>query len=135
MIVVSLNGNKLWQVYILSYGVGFGELLCKAVGNSDISRFLTFHDVVKCPHYFVNGSVIVPHMVYIQIPIVHTEMPETRINTHLNVLSAGNTFAISSCDRGRNLVGNHHILTFGEVTQGTSYIPLTGAVLWGLCPC
>ena len=126
---MSLDGDELRKAFFFRQRVRLGDLPCKAVGNTDVSGFSRLHDAVQAIHDVVNWCLPVPHVIDVEIHIVHPKVPQTGIDHVLDVLlTADALFDLLLCPR-KELGGNDHILTPREIPQRSANILLTGAAL------
>ena len=85
-VVVVLDGDEFGKALVLGQGVGLGELVGKAVGDAYIPRLARLHHAVEAVHDVVERHAVVPHVVDVEIDVVHAEVVQTGVNHGLNVL-------------------------------------------------
>ena len=126
-----LNGDEFCKAFFFGKRVRLGKLPCKAVGNADIARFSSFDNAVQAVHYFFERRVPVPHMIDIQIHIVHAEIGQTGVDHILDMPLTRNT-VLDLLRRARQKLGRHNdLLTLGKVAQRPADILLAAAALVG----
>ncbi len=128
---MALDGNKLGKALLFRQGVGFGKLPCKAVGDADIPGLACFDHAVQPVYDFIEGRLVVPHMIDIQIHIIQPQVAQAGVQHPLNVLLAGDSRRNLVLCAGKKLRGHHHILPLGEIPDGPAHILLAGAALIG----
>ena len=126
---MALNGYKLLEAFLFCQCVCLGKLIGKTVGNSDITGFSLFNDLVQTLHNIVKRSLVIPHMVNIQIYIVQSQIFQTGIDHPFNMFLSGNSLLDLLRCPGEKFCGNYHIFPLCKIFYRPAYILLTGTAL------
>ena len=126
---MSLYGDKLLETFLFSQCICLGKLVGKAVGNSDIPGFSFFYDLIQALHNIIKRSLIIPHMVNIQIYIVHPQIFQTGIDHSLNMFLSGDSLMDLFRRPGKKFRSHYHIFSLCKVPESPAYILFTGAAL------
>ena len=81
-----LDRDELRKAFFFCKGIGLGDLPSKAVGDTDISGLACLHDAVQTVHDVFDGRLPVPHVIDVQIHVVHPEVLEACVDHVLDVL-------------------------------------------------
>ena len=130
-VVMPLDGNKPGKAFLFSNGICLGELPCKAIGNADISCFACLHNAVQPIQNIVNRCVPVPHMIDIEVHVIHAQVLQACVDHVLDVLlSADPSLDFLLCP-GKEFRCKDNVLTLCKIPQRPADILLTGAALIG----
>ena len=128
---MALYGDKFGKSLPLCQGVCLGQLVGIAVGNTDISGLALLHHIVQPLHDIVERALIVPHVVDVQIHIVHAQIFQALVY-HLLDMGLGCDAGLHLLGRaGQELGGHHHLIPLCEILQRPAQVLLTGAALVG----
>ena len=128
-IIMALNGYKLLEAFLFCQCVCLCKLIGKTVGNSDIAGFSLFHDLVQALHNIVKRSLIIPHMVNIQIYIVQSQIFQTGIDHPFNMFLSGNSLLDFLRSPGEKFRSYYPIFPLCKIFYRPAYILFTGAAL------
>ena len=128
---VVLHAHELGESLALGERVGLLELPRVGVGDADVACLAGLHHGVKTLHDVEERRVVIPHVIDVEVHVVHAQVREARIDAVGDVLLAGHAGCdVVSCAR-QKLRGNHHVIALREVAQGAPQIRLRGAALIG----
>ena len=130
-VVVALHGDKLGKALLLCQRVGLSKLVGVAVGDADIARLAGFDGFVEAVHDVEKRRPVVPHVVDVEIDVIHAEVLQAPVQHAADVLltaDAGGDFLVGA---GQELGGHHHAVAAGEVAQGAAKVLFAGAALVG----
>ena len=128
---MALNGDEFGKALPLCQGVGLGQLIGKAVGDTDIPDFSRLYHPVQPIQNVVERCLIVPHVIDIQVDVVKSKVLQAGVHHLLDVLLPGSPRGDLLLGAGQELGGHHHILPPGKVPDRPAHILLTGAALVG----
>ena len=128
-IIMALNRHEFCESFFFRQCIGFCQLVGKAVGNTDISRFSGLDDPVQSVHDVKKGRLVVPHMVNVQIHIIDAEIFQACIDHLFNMLLSGNSGSDFLLRARQKLCRYNHILPLCKIPERTPYILFTGAAL------
>ena len=103
----------------------------KAVGYADVSCLACFYDAVKSVEDIVKRRVPVPHVIDVQIHIVHAQIFKAGVDHVLYVLLPGDARLYLLRSTRKKFGRNDYLVTLGIITQRSSNELLTGATLVG----
>lgn len=92
-----LYRDEFAKSLLLGQGIGFGQLPGKAVGNADGAHLACLYDAIEAIHDFIERRSVIPHMIDIQIHIIHPQMLQAPIQQIGDMLLAA--------DAGGDLLG------------------------------
>ena len=124
-----LHRHKFRKSLFFRQGVGLGKLPGKAVGDPDITGFSLFYNPVQAVHDVIKRRRVIPHMINIQIHMVHSQISEAGIHELLNMLLPGDARFDLFRRAGQEFRRHHHFITAGKIPQGAAQILLAGAAL------
>ena len=73
-VVVPLNRDKLGKALLPGKVVCLGQLIGQAVGDADVARLAGLDHAVQAVQNVVERGLIVPHVVDVQVDIVHPQI-------------------------------------------------------------
>ena len=82
---------------------------------TDIPCFSCFYDPVQAIHDLIKGRLIIPHMVNVEIHIIHAEIVKAFINHLFNILLSGNSRLYILFCAGKELGCHHKVFSFAIV--------------------
>ena len=130
-VVMSLDGNKLREAFLLRQGIRLGDLPCKAVGDADVSGLSSLYDAVQAIHDIYDRRLPVPHVIDIQIHVVHAKILQACVDHVFDMLLAADAFLdLFLCSR-QELGGDDHLVPLCKVPERSADILFTGAALIG----
>ena len=128
-VIVTLDGDKFGKALFLRQGVGLAELPCKAVGDADIPGFACLHGVVQSLHDVIKGRLVIPHVIDVQVHIVHPQVLKALVQHPPDMLLAADALRDLLIGTGKKLGGHHHLVSLGKIPEGTTYILFAGTAL------
>ena len=126
-----LDGDEFGKALPLCQSVGLTELPSKAVRNPDVPGFARLHSVVQSLHDVIKGRLVIPHMVDVEVHIVHPQVLQALIQHPPDVLLAADPRFDLLIGTGEKLGGHHNLAPLGKIPECTAYILFTGAALVG----
>ena len=126
---MSLHGNKGSKALPAGQFIGLAQLPGEAVGDADIACFTRLDGIVQPLHDFVKRRSVVPHMIDVQVHMVHAQVLQAFVQhaPHM-LLSADSRVDLLMGAHGK-FGGHHHVLPAGKVPESAAQILLAGAVL------
>ena len=124
-----LDGDEFSKAFLFCQGISLGDLPGKAVGDADVSGFSRLHYAVQPIHDIFDRRLPVPHVINIEIYIVHTEIVKACVYHVFNMLlPADAAFDLFLCP-GKEFRGNDYIIAFCEVAKRPADILFACAAL------
>ena len=126
-----LDGDEFRPAFFFRQGVCLRQLPGVAVGDADVTRFACFHHAIQTIQNIFNRRLPVPHVIDIQVHMIHTQVLQARVDHAFNVrlsVDAGFNLVLRA---GEEFGGHHHFVPPGKVPQGPAHILLAGAALIG----
>ena len=130
-VVVPLHGDKLGKPLPVSQIVRPAQLPGEAVGNADIAGLSLLHHLVQTVQKVIEWCLIVPHVVNVQVHMVHPQVFQTLFQHGPDMLLAGNPCGDLLVGAGEKFGGYHHLVPFGKVPKGPAQVLFAGAGLVG----
>ncbi len=109
-----LNGDKPGKALFFRQGVGLGQLVGKAVGNADIPHLARFYHAVEPFHHVIERGLVIPHVIDIQVNIVHAQVFQAGVHHLFDVLLAGDACVDFVLGAGQKFGGHHHSSRFAK---------------------
>ena len=128
-----LDGDEFGKALVLGQGVGLGQLIGKAVGDAYIPRLAGLNHAVEAVHDVIERHAVVPHVVDVQIDVVHAEVAQTGVYHGLNVLLGGDAALYLLVGEREELGGHDYLVAAREVAQRAAQVLLAGAALVAYC--
>ncbi len=128
-VVMSLYGHKLCQTVFPRVEIRLCKLPHEAVGNADIPCLSRLDRVVQPLHDFFHWRVIVPHVIDIEVNIVHSEIFKASIQIIFNVFLTADTRVDLVLRAWGELCSDHIIVPFCKISECFAHILLAGSVL------
>ena len=128
-VVVALYRHELGKALPLRQGVCLAQLPGKAVGDADISGLALPHHLVQTIHDVIERRLVVPHMVDIQVHMVHAQVLQALLQQAADMLLSGHAGGDLLIGPGKELGGHHDLIPPGEVPQGPAQVLLAGTAL------
>ena len=126
---MSLYGHKFRKSFFFCQSVRLGELVGITVGDADVSRLACLHHIVQPFHNVIKRCGIIPHMVNIQIYIIHSQILKALIDHHLYMLLRGHAlFDFLRC-AGKEFRSDYDVISLCKVFERTPKILLTRTTL------
>ena len=119
------------EAFLLGQGVGLGQLIGETVGDADVAGLAGLYNSVQPVQNVVQGRLVVPHVVDVEVHIVHPQIFQAGVNHLLNVALARDAVLDFFRGAGQEFGGYHHLVPAGKVSQGPAQILLAGAALVG----
>ena len=132
-IIVSLHRYEGRKALPLCQSVCLGQLPGKAVGNPDISGLSRLHYAVQPFHDIVKRRRIIPHMIDIEIHILHAQIFQAGINHPLYMLLPGHALFHLLGRTRQELGGHHHLIPLRIILQRASHILFACSALVSDC--
>ena len=126
---MSLDGNKFCKSLFFRQPIGLCQLPCETVGNADIPSFSRLHNIVQSLHDVIKRRLVIPHMINVQIHVVHAEIFKALIDHALYMLLPCNSPCNLILCTGQEFCRHHHLVTLGKIPQRPSHILLACAAL------
>ena len=130
-VVVPLHGHELRPALPLGDGVGLRQLPGEAVGYADAARPARLHLPVQAVQYVLDGRLPVPHVVDVQVDVIHAQVFKALVQHIFDVLLPGDARLDLVLRPGQELGGHHHLVPLRKVPQGAAHVLLAGAGLVG----
>ena len=128
-VIVALDGDKFREAFLFRQSVCLRELIRKAVGNADIPGLSGLYHPVQPVHDIVQRGLIIPHVINIEIHMVHAEIFQAGIDHPLDVHLSGHA-RFDLLRRARQKFGGHHnAVPFREIFKRPAKILFAGAAL------
>lgn len=83
---MALNGDKFGESLPLGDGVCLGKLPCEVVGDTNIPSLVGFDRMVQAFQDIIDGCLMVPHMIDVQIYIIHAKILEALVQRPADML-------------------------------------------------
>ncbi len=128
---MALHGNELRPALPLGDGVGPAKLPGEAVGDADIARLAGLHLTIEAVQYVLDGGLPVPHVIDIQVHVIHAQVLKALVQHAFDVLLAGDARLDLVLGAGQELGRHHHLIPLGEIPKRTAHVLLAGAGLVG----
>ena len=126
---MSLHRNKRRKAFLFCQRVCFGKLIGEAVGYSDIACFSGADDAAQSLHDVVERRSVVPHMIDVEVHVVHAEVFQALVQHALDVLYAGNAGCDLPVRARQDFCGDYDLAAPCKIAQRASQILLACAVL------
>ena len=128
---MALNGYEFGKPFLLRQRVRLRDLPGKTVRNADVSRLARLHDAIQSVHNVFKRCLPVPHVIDVEIHVVHAEVLKTCVDHVLDVLlPADSVLDLFLCSR-KEFGGNDNVFTLCEVAQCLADILFAGSALIG----
>ena len=126
-----LHRHEGSKAFLFRQGIGLGQLIGIAVGNADIADFAGLHLPVQALKNIVERCLVVPHMVDIQVHIVHAQMLQAQVQLPGDMLLTADPRLDFLLAAGQEFGRHIHLVSGGKIFQGPAQVLLAGAVLVG----
>ena len=124
-----LYRHELGKALFFRQGVGLTQLPGEAVGDADVACLALLHHLVQAVQDVIEGRLVVPHVVDVQVYMVHAQILQALLQQTADMLLAGDACLDLLVGAGQELSGDHDLVPPGKIPQGTAQILLTGAAL------
>ena len=130
---VVLYGDELRPAMFAGDGVGLLQLPRRDVRRADVPRLAGGHGVREALHDLLDRRAPIPHVVDVQVHVVHTEMAQTHIEIVADVLLAAHAVLDLLVGARQELRGHHHIVACRHGGERAAEVFLGRAVLVDDC--
>ena len=128
---MALNGDESGKTFLFRQCVRLRDLPGKTVRNADVSRLSRLHDAAEPVHNVLERRLPVPHVIDVEIHIVHAEVLKACVDHVLDMLlPADSVLDLFLCSR-KEFGGNDNVFALCEVAQCPADILLACAALVG----
>ena len=126
---MALEGDEGGKPLGPSQVVGFAQLPGKAVGDAKVPDLARLHHLVQPLQDVVQRGLIVPHVIDVEVDVVHTQVLQTLVHHPADVLLAADAVCDLLVGSGEEFGGHHHLLPPGKVPEGPAQVLFAGAAL------
>ena len=128
-VVVALHRDEPGKALFFRQGVCLAQLPGEAVGDADIPGLALLHHLIQTVHDVIEGRLVVPHVVDIQVHVVHPQVLQAPLQQPADVLLSGDARHNLLIGAGEKFGGHHHLVPLGKVPESPAQILLAGAAL------
>ena len=128
-----LNADELCKALFLSKRICLCKLPCIAVRNADVSCLSRFHNTVQTVHNVVDWRVPVPHVINVQVNIVHSEVVKALVDHTLDMLLSADTCLNINRGSRQEFRCHNNFIAPGKIFECSADKLLTRSRLIGDC--
>ena len=128
-VVMILHADKFREAFLFSEGVRLRKLIGVAVRDADVAHLAGADNIIQPFHDLVEGRRVVPHVIDVEIDVVHAEIAQAGVHHLFDVLLAAYAGRDLLRRAWEKFCRDDNLVAFCEIAQRTAEVSLARPAL------